>query len=147
MTAATTAPLIKVTIDGRETEVPAGTTVFDAARGLGIDIPTLCHAQHQTPVGVCRVCTVEVGGRVLAAACIRPAENNMVVKTDTERVLHSRQMLYELLLADHPIPCTRQAHTGDCELETQATRAGVAAPRFPHRSSPRGVDDSSPIIK
>jgi CRP-like cAMP-binding protein/Fe-S-cluster-containing hydrogenase component 2 len=147
MTAATTAPLIKLTIDGQTTEVPPGTTVFDAARGLGIDIPTLCHAQHQTPVGVCRVCTVDVGGRVLAAACIRPAENNMVVKTNTEKVLQGRQMLYELLLADHPIPCARQAATGDCELETQATRAGVAAPRFPHRSSPRGVDDSSPIIK
>ncbi len=145
MTAA--AALIKLTIDGQTTEVPAGTTVFDAARGLGIDIPTLCHAQHQTPVGVCRVCTVEAGGRVLAASCIRPAENSMVVKTNTERVLQARRMLYELLLADHPIPCIRQAATGDCELETQATRAGVAAPRFPQRTSPRGIDDSSLIIK
>ncbi len=147
MSAATTAPMIKLTIDGQETQVPLGTTVFDAARGLGIDIPTLCHAQHQTPVGVCRVCTVETGGRVLGAACIRPAENNMVVKTNTERVLNARKMLYELLLADHVTPCQRQAATGDCELETQATRAGVPAPRFPHRSSPRGVDDSSPVIK
>ena len=64
---------VKLTIDGREATVAPGTTIFDAARGLGIDIPTLCHAQHQTPVGVCRVCTVEVkNARVLAAACVRP---------------------------------------------------------------------------
>ena len=73
---------VKLTIDGRETTVPVGTTLFDAARGIGIDIPVLCHAQHQTPVGVCRVCTVEVkGARVLAAACVRPAEEGMVVAT------------------------------------------------------------------
>jgi len=78
---------VKLTIDGRETSVAAGTTIFDAARGLGIDIPTLCHAQHQTPVGVCRVCTVEVkNNRVLAAACVRPAEDGMVVATATDGV-------------------------------------------------------------
>jgi len=69
-------PLVKLTIDGTLVEVPAGTSVFDAARTVGIEIPTLCHAQHQTPVGVCRVCTVEVAGaRVLAASCIRHARN------------------------------------------------------------------------
>src|SRR5262249_58918775 len=78
---------VRLSIDGRETTVPAGTTIFDAARGLGIDIPTLCHAQHQTPVGVCRVCTVEVkNARVLAASCVRPCEEGMVVATATEGV-------------------------------------------------------------
>ena len=138
---------VTLTIDGRSTTVPAGTTVFDAARGLGIDIPTLCHAQHQTPVGVCRVCTVDVkGARVLAASCIRPAENGMEVQTATERVQHARRTLYEILLADHPTPCLRQQQTSDCELETQAARAGLTGTRYPTHLSPRGVDDTSPII-
>ena len=55
---------LKLTIDGREVSVPAGTTVFDAARMNGVSIPTLCHQQNETPVGVCRVCLVEAGGRV-----------------------------------------------------------------------------------
>lgn len=139
--------LVKLTIDGKPVEVLAGTSVFDAARSLGIDIPTLCHAQHQTPVGVCRVCTVEVAGaRVLAASCIRPAENGMDVQTSSDRVTRARRTLYELLLADHPSPCARQAATGDCELEFQARVAGVETQRFVARPSARGIDDSSAII-
>jgi NADH dehydrogenase/NADH:ubiquinone oxidoreductase subunit G len=74
---------VQLTIDGMPVTVPAGTTVFDAARMNGIPIPTLCHQQNETPVGVCRVCVVDVGGRVLAASCVRPAENNMVVSTNS----------------------------------------------------------------
>ncbi len=138
---------IKLTIDGRETSVAAGTSIFDAARGLGIDIPTLCHAQHQTPVGVCRVCTVEVkNNRVLAASCVRPCEEGMVVATASEGVVRARTTLAELLLSDHPSPCVRQKATGDCELERFGTAHGVAAPRFAARPSPRGHDDSSFFI-
>lgn len=140
--------MVTLTIDGTPVQVQAGTSVFDAARSLDIEIPTLCHAQHQTPVGVCRVCTVEVAGaRVLAASCVRAAENGMEVRTNTERVQRARRMLYELLLADHPSPCLRQAATGDCELETQAHRAGLETTRFASRLDARGIDDSSPIIK
>jgi len=139
---------IELTIDGRTTRVPAGTTVFDAARGLGIDIPILCHAQDQTPVGVCRVCTVEVkGARVFAAACVRTVEPGMAVQTASEGVQRARRTLYEILLADHPAPCARQQTTRDCELESQAARAGVTDTRFARHASPRGSDDSSPIIR
>ncbi|HEU5195937.1 MAG TPA: cyclic nucleotide-binding domain-containing protein, partial [Methylomirabilota bacterium] len=138
---------VKLTIDGRETTVPVGTTLFDAARGLGIDIPVLCHAQHQTPVGVCRVCTVEVkGARVLAASCVRPAEEGMVVATGSESVQRARHTLAELLLSDHPSPCERQQATQDCELERLGTACGVAAPRFSSRPNPRGHDESSLFI-
>jgi len=71
--------MINLTIDGREIAVPKGTTIFDAARLNGIAIPTLCHQQNQTPVGVCRVCVVDVGARVYAAACIRECEPGMKV--------------------------------------------------------------------
>src|SRR5712692_7576147 len=114
---------IQLTIDGQPVSVPAGTTIYDAARGLGIEIPVLCHAPHMAPVGVCRVCAVDVtGARVLQAACIRPAEAGMVVQTNSERVQKARVTLLELLLADHPTPCIRQAATRDCELETLAAR-------------------------
>jgi len=73
--------LIELTIDGSKVSVPAGTSVFDAARMNGISIPTLCHQQNEVPVGVCRVCVVDVGARVFAASCVRPAESGMVVTT------------------------------------------------------------------
>jgi CRP-like cAMP-binding protein/Fe-S-cluster-containing hydrogenase component 2 len=134
---------ITLSIDGREVSVPRGTTIFDAARMNGIPIPTLCHQQNQTPVGVCRVCVVDVGARVYAAACIRECEPGMKVKTDAPGVVQARNTLVEMLMADHPSPCARQQHSGDCELETMAKAAGVAAPRFARRLSPRGRDDSS----
>src|SRR5215831_10419057 len=122
---------IQLTIDGQSVTVPVGTTVYEAARSLGIDIPVLCHAPHMAPVGVCRVCTVDVAGaRVLPAACVRPAENGMVVQTNSERVRKARAIRLELLLSDHPTPCIRQETTHDCELETLAARDGVTASRF-----------------
>ncbi len=138
---------VTLTIDGLAVTVPAGTTVFDAARLNGISIPTLCHQQNETPAGVCRVCVVEAGGRVLTASCIRPAENKMVVATNSPKVAGVRKTIVELLMADHPSPCMRQRHSGDCELETLAKKDGVPEPaRFAKRISPRGQDDSSPSI-
>jgi NADH dehydrogenase/NADH:ubiquinone oxidoreductase subunit G len=124
-TAATPPDLFDLTIDGQSVRVPAGTTVFDAARINGIAIPTLCHLQNETPVGVCRLCVVEAGGRVLSASCVRPAEAGMKVLTNSEKVLASRKTLLELLMADHPWPCARQEKSGDCELETLAHAAGI----------------------
>ena len=77
---------LHLTIDGQAVTVPSGTTVFDAARLHGIAIPTLCHQQNETPVGVCRVCVVEAGGRVLSASCVRPAEEGMTVATNSDKV-------------------------------------------------------------
>jgi len=134
---------ITLSIDGRDVTVPKGTTIFDAARLNGIPIPTLCHQQNQTPVGVCRVCVVDVGARVYAAACIRECEPGMKVKTDAPGVVQARNTLVEMLMADHPSPCARQQQSGDCELETMAKAGGVAEPRFARRLSPRGRDDSS----
>src|SRR5205807_9873363 len=104
---------IHLTIDGRPVSVPQGTTIFDAARIHGIPIPTLCHQQNETPVGVCRVCVVDVGARVYTAACIREAENNMVVKTNGDKVKAARKTLVELLMADHPSPFAREQPSSD----------------------------------
>ncbi len=126
--------------------VPNGTSVFDAARLNGIPIPTLCHLQNETPVGVCRLCLVDTGARVLSAACVRPCDPGMKVSTNSEKVLAARKTVLELLMSDHPTPCARQQHSGDCELETQAHAAGITQPRFAKRSVARGRDESSLAI-
>ncbi len=145
-TPVTPAGQVDLVIDGKPVRVPTGTSVFDAARMNGIPIPTLCHLQNETPVGVCRLCLVEAGGRVLTASCVRPCEPNMKVSTNSEKVLGARKTVLELLMSDHPTPCARQQHSGDCELETQAHAAGITQPRFARRSVARGRDESSLAI-
>ena len=89
---------VSLTIDNRAVTVPEGTTILHACRGIGIDTPTICFLDTLTPVNVCRLCVVEVdGSRVLVPACSRAVEPDMVVRTDTERVRHSRKLVLELL--------------------------------------------------
>ena len=74
---------VTLEIDGRSVTVPEGTTVYDAAQSLGIPIPVLCHDPRLRPVGVCRMCVVEVeGARTLQASCVRPCEAGMKVRTE-----------------------------------------------------------------
>lgn len=138
--------ILKVKVDGIDIEVPNGTSVFDAARMAGISIPVLCHQQNETPVGVCRVCVVEAGGKAMAASCIRPCENNLEVKTKTPKLEQTRKTIIELLMADHPSPCEREKNTADCELEALARRYGVLQSRFDLRTVQRPQDDSSASI-
>jgi len=90
--------LLDIEIDGKPVRLPEGSTLLDACRSQGIDTPTLCFLETLTPVNVCRVCVVEVeGSRVLAPACSRAVEPGMKVHTDSERVRHSRRLVFELL--------------------------------------------------
>jgi predicted molibdopterin-dependent oxidoreductase YjgC len=90
--------MIQITLDGTEMEVPAGATLLDACRSIDNDQPTLCYLETLTPVNACRVCVVELeGSRTLVPACSRKAEAGMVVRTDSERVRHSRKLVLELL--------------------------------------------------
>ena len=90
--------LIDVEVDGKTVRVPEGSTILDALRAEGVDTPTLCFADNLTPVNACRVCVVEVeGSRVLVPSCARKAEEGMKVRTDSERVRHSRRMVLEFL--------------------------------------------------
>jgi NADP-reducing hydrogenase subunit HndD len=89
---------VTLQIDGVEVAVPAGSTILDACRAQGLDIPTLCYIENLTPVNVCRVCVVEVkGSRVLAPACSRKVEQGMEVQTESERVRLSRKVVLEFL--------------------------------------------------
>ena len=147
MTSPATPPgMVELAIDGKPMRVPNGTTIFEAAQMSGIPIPTLCHSQNQTPVGVCRLCVVDTGARVLSASCVRTVEPGMKVVTNSDRVLRARKTLLELLVSDHPSPCARQEKSGDCELEAFAKAAGIAVARFAKRSVTRGEDDSSLAI-
>ncbi|MDH4065884.1 MAG: 2Fe-2S iron-sulfur cluster-binding protein [Acidobacteriota bacterium] len=90
--------LVEVAIDGRAVEAPAGSTILDACRVAGIDVPTLCYLETLTPVNACRVCVVEVeGARVLAPACSRKIEPGMKIRTRSPRVDLSRKLVLELL--------------------------------------------------
>jgi len=89
---------VTLTVDGQRVEVPEGSTLRDACESAGKEIPTLCYIETLHPVNVCRICVVEVeGSRVLVPSCSRPAEEGMVVRTDSDRVRHSRRMVLEFL--------------------------------------------------
>jgi formate dehydrogenase major subunit len=142
---------VSLTIDGAAITVPEGTTIWTAARDAGIDIPVLCHDERYDPVGVCRVCVVDVGARAYAAACVRPCEDGMEVKTATGDVERNRATLVGLLLADQPAAerDPKQTTTGDNELLALAGRYGLAGPDglagLPTASG-RGADLSNPVI-
>ncbi|MGI9607848.1 MAG: 2Fe-2S iron-sulfur cluster-binding protein [Acidimicrobiales bacterium] len=89
---------VTISIDGNDVSVAEGETILDACKSVGIDTPTICYGDTVTPVNACRVCVVELeGSRTLVPSCSRPAEEGMVVKTDTDRVDHSRKMVLEFL--------------------------------------------------
>jgi predicted molibdopterin-dependent oxidoreductase YjgC len=141
--------LITLTIDGIQVSVPPGTTLWDAARLAGIDIPVLCHSPRLRPVGVCRMCVVDVGERVLAASCVRQCSQGQTVATGSEKVRGHRRMLTQLLLSDYPERSVRQAATGGDELLQLARALDIDRVPFPDGTRPataRGSDTSSPVI-
>jgi formate dehydrogenase major subunit len=139
---------VNLTIDGREVEVAEGTTIWQAAKDAGIEIPVLCHDERYDPVGVCRMCVVDVGGRVYAAACVRPCEDGMEVKTATPDVERNRATLTQLLLSDQPPPESdpKETTTADNELLVLVRRYGVQRQNGLPIGHGRGSDDSNPVI-
>ncbi len=139
---------VTLTIDGREVTAPEGATIWQAAKAAGIDIPVLCHDERYDPVGVCRMCVVDVGAPAFAASCVRACENGMQVTTDTAELERNRAMLTKLLVSDQP-PRERdpkQTTTGDNELLALADTYGVSRDDGLPCGSGRGVDLSSPVI-
>jgi bidirectional [NiFe] hydrogenase diaphorase subunit len=116
-------------IDGREVQARKAMTILEAAQSAGIFIPTLCHHEKLEPYGACRICTVEleIGGRTsLVAACVRPVEQNTVVRTSSEKVDRIRKMLLEEQLAHAP---------DSVELQNLAQKYGADRDRFEKESS------------
>ena len=120
---------VSLTIDDQPVEVAEGATILEACEKLGIDTPTLCYGDTLQPANVCRVCVVEIeGGRVLAPACSRKAEDEMVVKTDSERVRHSRKMVMEFLGSSVDLSITPPAQEYIARYDADPARYGPPAP-------------------
>jgi len=122
---------IKITIDNKQVEVEKGTTILDAARKMGIDIPTLCHMRLddlniENKPGGCRICVVEVQGRRnLAPACITQCVDGAVIRTHSPRVMNARRTVMEFILSDHPKDCLICPKSGNCDLQNMAHRLGI----------------------
>jgi predicted molibdopterin-dependent oxidoreductase YjgC len=130
---------VACTIDGRPLSVTEGTTILGACRELGVDIPTLCFLDTLHPVNACRVCVVELeGARVLVPSCSRAVEEGMVVRTDSERVRHSRKLVLELLASSVDLSTTPNVAEWLAEYEARPERFGPPAP-----PAPAGARDAS----
>ncbi len=109
---------VTLTINGRKTVAPEGSTILEAARGAGIKIPTLCHHRDLSNIGACRLCVVTVEkARGLQTACTTPAVEGMIVDTESQEARQTRRFVLEMLLTDHPNECMTCEVNGDCELQ------------------------------
>lgn len=140
--------MINLTIDGKKISVPDGATVLEAARKLGIRIPTLCHHPKLSPFGGCRLCIVEVKGvpRPLTS-CTTPATEGMEVKTNTPALEDLRKTVLELILSDHPNDCMICERAGDCTLQELAYEYGIRENRFAGERRVYKKEDANPFIK
>jgi iron-only hydrogenase group A len=135
---------ITVTIDGQEVKVPMGTTVLEAARLVGVRIPTLCHHPDLCVAGVCRVCVVEVEGqRALQAACAFPVTGSLQVRAHTRKVRQARRHVLDLLLSTHYGECYSCRRNSNCELQFLAKEYGVDFYRFGHVTESQIPKDES----
>lgn len=124
---------VTLSIDNQEVTVPKGTTILEAAKTLGVEIPTLCHLKELAPDGSCRMCVVEVeGGRRggLTTACTAHCQEDMGVSTHSEKVVDSRRFILDLLLSNHKLDCFSCGKNGDCQLQQYALDYGIDATSF-----------------
>ncbi len=145
-----------IKINGIEVTAPKGTTILQAARMAGIQIPTLCYLKDMNEIGACRICVVEVkGARGLCAACVYPIAPNMEVFTHTPKVVEYRKKTLELILSDHNCSCLSCVRSGQCELQTLCREYGVESenayageknPSEPDLSAVHMVRDNSKCI-
>src|SRR5271157_1881300 len=122
---------VTLSIDGRQVSVPRGTSVMAAAALIDNPIPKLCATDSLEAFGSCRLCLVEIEGRKgTPASCTTPAEEGMIVRTQTPRLERLRRGVMELYISDHPLDCLTCSANGDCELQTQAANMGVTDTRY-----------------
>lgn len=144
---------ITLQIDHHTVEVPRGTTVLEAARGVGINIPSLCYMNLKDMCitnlpASCRICVVEIEGRKnLAPACATRCENGMKVHTSTLRVLNARKTVLELILSDHPNDCLICPKSGNCDLQSLAVKLKIREIPFAGEQSSYKVETSPSLIR
>ena len=140
--------MVNLTINGQNMTVPAEYTIMEAAKSVGIQIPSLCHIDKIHKFGSCRICVVEVeGAKTLQASCLAKVREGMVVHTNSQKVRNARRVLYELLLSDHDkdcLSCTRNQH---CELQELGNTLGVNETRFNGEHSEYSIDTTVAITR
>ena len=137
--------MVNIKINGMPLSVPKGSTILEAARYAGIEIPTLCYMKKINEIGACRICVVEVkGARSLVASCVYPVNEGMEVFTNTKKVQESRKTTLELILSTHNKSCLSCVRSGSCELQKLCYDFGVDDPhRFEGAMPESGKDESS----
>ncbi len=139
--------MVNLKINGQDVSVPAGTTILDAARSVGIKIPTLCYLRDINAIGACRVCVVEVkGARSLVAACVYPVNEGMEVTTNSAKVIEARRTTVELILSDHDKNCLSCVRNQNCELQRLSEELGCDAKRFGGAVNEFDIDATTPYI-
>ena len=139
--------MINLIIDNEHVQVPKGTTVLQAAKQAGIDIPTLCYLKEINEVGECRMCIVEIEGRRgFATSCVQKVEEGMVVHTNTPNVLEARRVVLDLIISNHKIDCLKCIRSGNCELQALARKFNIQDVEFPGEIIEHEIDDLSPSI-
>ena len=140
--------MVRLTIDGRQVEVPEHTTILDAAAQAGIDIPTLCYLKDLNEIGACRVCVVEIEGcDQLVAACNNCVLDGMVVLTNSPKVRMARKLNVELLLSQHDSQCTSCVRSGNCSLQTVANDLGIFELPFEKKLPGLRWDQEFPLVR
>ncbi|MBQ8738281.1 MAG: iron hydrogenase small subunit [Clostridia bacterium] len=139
--------MVNIKINDREYSVPANSTVLEAARYAGIDIPTLCYLKDINEIGACRLCLVEVkGARGLAAACVYPVNEGMEVYTNTPKIRQTRKTNLELVLSAHKKKCLTCIRSTSCELQKLCLEYGVDEDHFVGNNNAYPLDESTPFI-
>ena len=118
--------MVNIKINGFDYQVPAGSTILEAAHSVGIEIPTLCYLKEINAIGACRICVVEVkGARGLVAACVFPVNEGMEIHTNTPKVIEARKTTLELILSTHKKECLSCVRSGNCELQKLCKDYGI----------------------
>ena len=139
--------MVSLRINDIPVTVPAGTTVLEAARSAGFNIPSLCFLKDINEIGACRICVVEVkGAKSLVASCVYPVSEGMEVYTNTPRVRKSRQLTLELILSNHRMDCLTCSRSAHCELLQLAGELGIDAVRYANDNLPPQIEDSAPHL-
>lgn len=139
--------MVTILIDNKPCEAPEGSTIYEAAKRVGVTIPTLCHVEGLNPTGACRICVVEVEGIPgLVPSCSFPIAEGMHIRTHSPRVLLSRKTIVELLLANHPDDCLYCIRNTDCQLQDLAADLGVTRRRYIGERNRFKEDVSSPSV-
>lgn len=139
--------LITVTIDNQKVTVEKDTTILQAAKQAGIEIPTLCFLKDINEIGDCRMCIVKVEGRRgFATACIQKVEEGMIIKTNTPEIMEARHVMLDLIISNHNKDCLTCTRMGNCELQQLAVKFNIQSIEYEGEREIHKIDNLSPSI-